>query len=116
MRIISFVPRAVGIIQYFRGMKLCLCSVAFVSCDSLFRPNSSLLKLVIPLLATNCLVCSKELHLILLPNISAADPPKAEQAIRWFYPSASAGNARAQYNLGLCLQNGKGIKRNQKKL
>ncbi|PUZ47622.1 hypothetical protein GQ55_7G181000 [Panicum hallii var. hallii] len=43
-----------------------------------------------------------------------ADPPKAEQAIRWFYPSASAGNARAQYNLGLCLQNGKGIKRNQK--
>jgi TPR repeat protein len=43
-----------------------------------------------------------------------ADPPKAEQAIRWFYPSASAGNARAQYNLGLCLQNGKEIKRNQK--
>nr|CAB3487375.1 unnamed protein product [Digitaria exilis] len=43
-----------------------------------------------------------------------ADPPKAEEAIRWFYPSASAGNARAQYNLGLCLQNGKGIKRNQK--
>jgi TPR repeat protein len=74
----------------------------------------SLLKLVIPLLATNCLVCSKGLHLIWLPNISAADPPKAEQAIRWFYPSASAGNARAQYNLGLCLQNGKGIKRNQK--
>ncbi|CAD6263353.1 unnamed protein product [Miscanthus lutarioriparius] len=43
-----------------------------------------------------------------------ADPPKAEEAIRWFYPSASAGNARAQYNLGLCLQNGKGVKRNQK--
>ncbi|RCV34102.1 hypothetical protein SETIT_7G136000v2 [Setaria italica] len=43
-----------------------------------------------------------------------ADPHKAEEAIRWFYPSASAGNARAQYNLGLCLQNGKGIKRNQK--
>ncbi|PWZ41213.1 Receptor-like serine/threonine-protein kinase [Zea mays] len=42
------------------------------------------------------------------------DPPKAEEAIRWFYPSASAGNARAQYNLGLCLQNGKGVKRNQK--
>ncbi|AQK92337.1 F-box protein [Zea mays] len=54
------------------------------------------------------------LHLILLLNVSAADPPKAEEAIRWFYPSASAGNARAQYNLGLCLQNGKGVKQNQK--
>ncbi|TVU15604.1 hypothetical protein EJB05_39134, partial [Eragrostis curvula] len=43
-----------------------------------------------------------------------ADPPKAEEAIRWFYPAASAGNARAQYNLGLCLQNGRGVKRNQK--
>ncbi|KAL6882708.1 hypothetical protein ACP4OV_011398 [Aristida adscensionis] len=43
-----------------------------------------------------------------------ANPPMAEEAIRWFYPSATAGNARAQYNLGLCLQNGKGVKRNQK--
>ncbi|KAG8064779.1 hypothetical protein GUJ93_ZPchr0004g39619 [Zizania palustris] len=43
-----------------------------------------------------------------------ADPPKAEEAVRWFYPAAAAGNARAQYNLGLCLQNGKGIKRNQR--
>uniref|UniRef100_A0A0E0KRV5 Sel1 repeat family protein n=1 Tax=Oryza punctata TaxID=4537 RepID=A0A0E0KRV5_ORYPU len=43
-----------------------------------------------------------------------ADPPKVEEAVRWFYPAAAAGNARAQYNLGLCLQNGKGIKRNQR--
>ncbi|KAM0893915.1 hypothetical protein ACQ4PT_024816 [Festuca glaucescens] len=43
-----------------------------------------------------------------------ADPPEAEEAVRWFYPAASAGNVRAQYNLGLCLQNGKGIKRNQR--
>ncbi|KAK3142300.1 hypothetical protein QOZ80_4BG0344810 [Eleusine coracana subsp. coracana] len=43
-----------------------------------------------------------------------ANPPKPEEAIKWFYPSASAGSARAQYNLGLCLQNGRGIKRNQK--
>uniref|UniRef100_A0ACD5UC22 Uncharacterized protein n=1 Tax=Avena sativa TaxID=4498 RepID=A0ACD5UC22_AVESA len=43
-----------------------------------------------------------------------ADPPKAEEAVRWFYPAASAGNVRAQYNLGLCLQNGKGVKRNQR--
>ncbi|CAL5031475.1 unnamed protein product [Urochloa decumbens] len=65
-------------------------------------------------LEATCLVRLRALHLTLLPKISAADPPKAEEAIRWFYPSASAGNARAQYNLGLCLQNGKGIKRNQK--
>jgi len=66
--------------------------------------------------ATNHLVCANSQGITpdFVPNISAADPPKAEQAIRWFYPSASAGNARAQYNLGLCLQNGKGIKRNQK--
>ncbi|XP_037485973.1 F-box protein At1g70590-like [Triticum dicoccoides] len=43
-----------------------------------------------------------------------ADPPQAEEAVRWFYPAASAGNVRAQYNLALCLQNGKGIKRNQR--
>ncbi|KAK1685986.1 hypothetical protein QYE76_046834 [Lolium multiflorum] len=43
-----------------------------------------------------------------------ADPPEAEEAVRWFYPAASAGNVHAQYNLGLCLQNGKGIKRNQR--
>ncbi|XP_071684529.1 uncharacterized protein [Lolium perenne] len=43
-----------------------------------------------------------------------ADPPEAKEAVRWFYPAASAGNVRAQYNLGLCLQNGKGIKRNQR--
>jgi TPR repeat protein len=70
--------------------------------------------LFISSLLINCLVNLKALHLILLLNVSAADPPKAEEAIRWFYPSASAGNARAQYNLGLCLQNGKGVKRNQK--
>ena len=50
----------------------------------------------------------------ILPNLFTADPPKAEEAIRWFYPAASAGNARAQYNLGLCLQNGKGIKCNHR--
>lgn len=70
--------------------------------------------LFISSLLINRLVNLKALHLILLLNVSAADPPKAEEAIRWFYPSASAGNARAQYNLGLCLQNGKGVKRNQK--
>jgi TPR repeat protein len=70
--------------------------------------------LFISSLLINHLVNLKELHLILLLNVSAADPPKAEDAIRWFYPSSSAGNARAQYNLGLCLQNGKGVKRNQK--
>ncbi|XP_047079634.1 F-box protein At1g70590-like [Lolium rigidum] len=43
-----------------------------------------------------------------------ADPPEADEAVRWFYPATSAGNVRAQYNLGLCLQNGKGIKRNQR--
>ncbi|KAL6650898.1 hypothetical protein ACP70R_009823 [Stipagrostis hirtigluma subsp. patula] len=43
-----------------------------------------------------------------------ANPPKAEEAVRWFHPSAYAGNVRAQYNLALCLQNGKGIERNQK--
>jgi TPR repeat protein len=70
--------------------------------------------LFISSLLINRLVNLKALHLILLLNVSAADPPKAEEAIRWFYPSASAGNARAQYNLGLCLQNGKGVKQNQK--
>ncbi|KAL5553159.1 hypothetical protein UlMin_040560 [Ulmus minor] len=32
-----------------------------------------------------------------------AKPPNPKEAIKWFYQSANAGYARAQYQLGLCL-------------
>ena len=32
-----------------------------------------------------------------------------EKAFYWYQKSAEAGNSNAQYNLGLCYENGKGV-------
>ncbi|KAG9446475.1 hypothetical protein H6P81_012603 [Aristolochia fimbriata] len=38
------------------------------------------------------------------------EPPKLEEAVKWFYRAAAAGHVRAMYNLALCLHQGRGIK------
>ena len=32
-----------------------------------------------------------------------------EQAVRWYAKAAAQGNARAQFNLGVCYENGNGV-------
>ncbi|KAM6589357.1 hypothetical protein CsatA_011962 [Cannabis sativa] len=41
-----------------------------------------------------------------------AEPANAKEAVRWFYESAMAGYVRAQYQLALCLHQGRGLERN----
>ena len=43
----------------------------------------------------------------------AAKPPHPKEAVKWFYQSANAGYARAQYQLGLCLLHGRGVDKNK---
>lgn len=42
----------------------------------------------------------------------SVDPPKPEEAIKLFHLAASAGHVRSQYNLALCLQQGRGVQCN----
>lgn len=35
-----------------------------------------------------------------------------KEAVKCFYQAASGGNVRAQYNLALCLHQGRGVERN----
>lgn len=41
-----------------------------------------------------------------------AEPPMLKEAVKCFYQAASGGNVRAQYNLALCLHQGRGVDRN----
>lgn len=45
----------------------------------------------------------------------SVDPPKPEEAIKLFHLAASAGHVRSQYNLALCLQQGRGVQCNLSK-
>lgn len=38
-----------------------------------------------------------------------AEPANAKEAVRWLYQSAMAGYVRAQYQLALCLHQGRGV-------
>ncbi|XP_072950384.1 F-box protein At1g70590 isoform X1 [Typha angustifolia] len=44
-----------------------------------------------------------------------SDPPEQVEAVKWFYQAAMSGNARAQYNLALCLHKGRGVECNMHK-
>lgn len=39
------------------------------------------------------------------------EPPDPKEGVKWMYKSANSGFVRAQYQLALCLQHGRGIKR-----
>ncbi|GMH01567.1 hypothetical protein Nepgr_003406 [Nepenthes gracilis] len=41
-----------------------------------------------------------------------AEPANMKEAIKWLHRSASAGHARSQYQLALCLHRGRGVHRN----
>ncbi|KAJ8760371.1 hypothetical protein K2173_014341 [Erythroxylum novogranatense] len=41
-----------------------------------------------------------------------ADPPRPKEAIRWLFEASVAGHVRAQYQLALCLHQGRGVDRN----
>ncbi|KAL2559841.1 F-box protein [Forsythia ovata] len=41
-----------------------------------------------------------------------ADPPNAKEAIAWLYQASVAGHVRAQYQLALCLHQGRGLDQN----
>eukprot|EP00252_Welwitschia_mirabilis_P016188 TRINITY_DN3574_c0_g1_i1.p1 TRINITY_DN3574_c0_g1~~TRINITY_DN3574_c0_g1_i1.p1 ORF type:complete len:343 (-),score=77.19 TRINITY_DN3574_c0_g1_i1:191-1219(-) len=43
------------------------------------------------------------------------NPATPQEAVKWFYRAASAGNVRAQYSLALCLQQGRGVERSPTK-
>ncbi|XP_028769363.1 F-box protein At1g70590-like [Neltuma alba] len=43
-----------------------------------------------------------------------ADPPNSKEALKWLYKASFRGNARAQYQLALCLHRGQGIDSNMK--
>lgn len=47
-------------------------------------------------------------------NTYAAEPTKVEEAVNWLLKSATAGYVRAQYQLALCLHQGRGVNRNLK--
>lgn len=40
---------------------------------------------------------------------AAANPPNTKEAIEWLYKASTAGHARAQYQLALCLHRGEGV-------
>ncbi|KAK4263139.1 hypothetical protein QN277_028600 [Acacia crassicarpa] len=42
------------------------------------------------------------------------DPPNSKEALKWLYKASFGGNARAQYQLALCLHRGQGIDSNMK--
>lgn len=44
--------------------------------------------------------------------ICAAEPPDPEESVKWLYKSAIVGHVRAQYQLALCLHQGRGINHN----
>lgn len=41
-----------------------------------------------------------------------AVPPKPAEAVKWLYQASNAGYTRAQYQLALCLHQGRGLDRN----
>ncbi|KAL7241075.1 hypothetical protein ACSBR2_006657 [Camellia fascicularis] len=41
-----------------------------------------------------------------------AEPPKAEEAVKWLRQASVAGHVRAQYQLALCLHHAQGVERN----
>lgn len=50
--------------------------------------------------------------LIMAVSTDAADPPKPKEAVKWLYQASIAGHVRAQYQLALCLHQGRGLDRN----
>lgn len=42
---------------------------------------------------------------------AAAHPQKTREAIGWLYQASYAGHVRAQYQLALCLHQGRGVRR-----
>lgn len=44
--------------------------------------------------------------------ICAAEPANPDEAVKWLYKSAMAGHVRAQYQLALCLHQGRGMNHN----
>ncbi|KAF5175373.1 F-box protein [Thalictrum thalictroides] len=40
------------------------------------------------------------------------EPPNLKEAVKWLYKASTAGHARAQYQLALCLHQGRGVQRN----
>ncbi|KAL5718174.1 hypothetical protein ACHQM5_011109 [Ranunculus cassubicifolius] len=40
------------------------------------------------------------------------EPPNPEEAVKWLYKASIAGHSRAQYQLALCLHQGRGLRRN----
>lgn len=53
--------------------------------------------------------------MILLVNVNLglsylqAEPPNPKETVKWLYKAAVSGYVRAQYQLALCLQHGRGI-------
>lgn len=43
--------------------------------------------------------------------IDAVEPPDLKEAVKWLYKAAYSGYVRAQYQLALCLQHGRGVDR-----
>lgn len=40
------------------------------------------------------------------------DPPNLDEAVKWLHKASVAGHARAQYQLALCLHQGRGVRQN----
>lgn len=55
-----------------------------------------------------CIVCCDGDMVVLM---DAVEPPDPKEAVKWMYKSANSGFVRAQYQLALCLQHGRGIER-----
>lgn len=47
--------------------------------------------------------------------IFAADPPNHLEAVKWLYKASIAGHVRAQYQLALCLHQGRVVNQNLRK-
>ena len=41
-------------------------------------------------------------------------PQDYKEAVRWWLMAAEEGDARAQYSLGICYKNGRGVEKNDK--
>lgn len=48
--------------------------------------------------------------IVLMKN--AAEPPNPKEAVKWLYCASYDGHTRAQYQLALCLHQGRGVNRN----
>lgn len=41
--------------------------------------------------------------------MGVAEPPNPKGAVKWLYKASLVGHARAQYQLALCLHQGRGV-------